>query len=98
MTATAERVVDDIKRLQPPDLLKVRDEVNRLADQLIATAAAAAVHSKQEQQLAALRALDGCCNGGNSLQRLLDERARDRDREEAELQAYLTRRKGVVHG
>src|SRR5438477_4099543 len=98
MTATAERVLRDIRSLPANELRTVWQQVNSLVAELDAPPVVQPPESTPEQFRAAIKSLHGCCKGNNSLQRLLDERARERDQEEAELQAYLSRRKGAAHG
>jgi hypothetical protein len=98
MTATAERMLEEIRTLPPPDLRVVWQEINNLVVKLEPPPrlTPAPKHSRQEV-MDALDRLTGCTAGSNSLQRLLEDRQRDRDREEAELQAYLARRQDSAH-
>lgn len=99
MSVTAEHVLEEIRDLPAPDLRVVWREVNNMLIKLEpAPCITPAPKTSREEVMAALDRLTGCTAGSNSLQRLLEERQHDRDREEVELQAYLARRQGHAHG
>ena len=90
MTTTTERLMEEIKRLEMAELIEVCQAVNSLVNAL--TPRPQSTSLSAEQSLEAVRRLFGCTNGANSLDRLLAERACDREREEGKIRAYSTRR------
>lgn len=94
MTATANRVLKEIRALPAPELRLVWQEVNAMMLQLEPPPILApAETASREEIMAALDRLTGCTAGSRSLPRLLDERHREREREASELQTYLARRR-----
>jgi hypothetical protein len=80
MTATAERLLDEIRRLPAAD----REEICRSVSQLAANIQTA---PKPDEVLQAIRASHGLFAGSGLTGKLLEDRARERQREEAEAQA-----------
>jgi hypothetical protein len=94
MTATAERLLREIKSLPPADVRAVWEHMGRLMEASADTPPQPPVHSTTEQALRALEALDGRFAGARLLDRLLEERQRDRLREESQLAERRSRRDG----
>ena len=89
MTATAERLVNELTQLPPADLREVWQRVGPLPAN--GTPAPAA---DERAALEAVHSLYGRFAGGNLLVRLLQDRARDRALEEEQLRRYLSRQHG----
>ena len=83
MTATAQRLVHEIKNLPRPDLLEVRDEVNKLVAEMPAPLPPDRPRISDEEFEAVLNEVTGCTAGTNSMERLLSERRQEMEREEA---------------
>lgn len=98
MTATAERVLEEIKTLPPPDLRVVWERLTQLVNpgDPAAPSVAAPPFDRAKGQ-AALDALDGKFTGGRMLQLLLESRAEDRLREQVESETYLATRRPPGH-
>jgi len=80
MTATAERVLAEIKALPPAELREVWQEFSR-----VLTEPTPAPTLGSQVALEIVHSLYGRFAGGNSLVHLLQNRARDRAREEDKL-------------
>ena len=94
MTATVEHVLAEVKALPHAELRELWQEVNQLMAKLYGNSLPPLTPRQPEQiqaAWAALNALDGKFAGDGLLQRLLEERAHDRQREQAELATYLER-------
>lgn len=98
MTVTIEHVLEEIRTLRAPDLRAVWQEVNSMILKLeLSSDPTPTPKASREEVMAALDRLAGCTAGSQSLPRLLEDRQRERQREEADLQAYLARRPGRTH-
>ena len=89
MTATAERLVEELAKLPPTELREVWQRLGVLPKN--------GVHAPTADDRAALEAvhsLYGRFAGGNMLVHLLQERARDRAHEDEQLGRYLSRHNG----
>ena len=89
MTAMAERVLEEIKTLPHADL---REIWQRLSDAL--NDAAPAPAGDEREALEAVHSLYGRFAGGDLLAHLLQERARDRAREDEQLRRHSSRNHG----
>jgi phosphoenolpyruvate synthase/pyruvate phosphate dikinase len=99
MTATAERVLEEIKSLPEGDLRVVWREVTELVTKQDPTLRITpAPRRSREEVIAALDRLACIAGGVGSLQHLLDERARDFAQEEGQLQEYLAHRRSAKNG
>ena len=94
MTATAQRLVQEIRNLQLPDLLEVREQVNKLAGENPPPGFPAPLPISDEEFEAALNEVIGCTAGSNSMERLLNERRQELQREEAFLHDRVKERTG----
>lgn len=92
MSTNAQAVLEEIKLLPPQEFELVWQQVNRMAAATEQRSAPAAGVSDAEFE-AALDEVTGCTT--SSLQRLLDDRRRDREHDEAWLEA---RRKERARG
>ena len=88
MTTTAERLVEELGKLPPAELREVWQRVGPAPDN-----GATSPPSDDRAALEVVHSLYDRFAGGNSLVRLLQERARDRAREEEKLRR-LSRRDG----
>ena len=82
MSTKAQAILEEIKALPPQEFHAVYQQVNRMA---VASSPLARVSDEEFE--AALGEVTGCTVGSNSLQRLLDDRRQDRERDEAWLAA-----------
>jgi hypothetical protein len=80
MTAAAERVLEEIKTLPPADLRAVWQYLSEVLNN-----PAPALAGDERAALEAARSLYGRFAGGEMLVHLLQERARDRGREDEQL-------------
>lgn len=85
MTATAERVLKEIKNLPPDDLIAVWTQVKSLVDHIPAAPDTAVSSRANSDAFMAIQALYGCFKGRNLSAALLRERARERAHEEARI-------------
>lgn len=85
MTATAERLLSEIKTLPPTDIVELCQSVVQLA-----ATVKSAPRPLQDKVLEAIRASHGLFAGSGLTQKLLEERARERDREQAEVEHRRT--------
>ena len=95
MMATAEQVLKEIRQLRPADLREVRDQLNRLISELDPAPTADPAQVSEEEFDAALEEVTGCTAGSDSLERLLQERRRDFEQEEADTRARTEERNRV---
>jgi hypothetical protein len=86
MSTNAEAILEKVQGLPPTELRELCRQINRLAAEMEKPASPTAPVSDKEFE-AALDEVTGCTVGSNSLQRLLDDRRRDRERDEAWLEA-----------
>ena len=99
MTATAEHVLEEIKTLPPPEMRSVWEQLTQMVHRVGSAAppqAEAPAFDRTTAQ-AALDALDGKFTGSRMLQLLLEDRAQDRLREQAQLEHYLASRRASAH-
>ncbi len=89
MTATAERVLEEIKTLPPADLRVVLQHLSEVLNN-----PAPAPAGDEREALEAVHSLYGRFAGGEMLVHLLQERARDRAREDEQLRRYPSRSNG----
>lgn len=87
MTATAERVLREIRQLPPAERNEIWEELRHLVLDLSAPSATDLPQVSNEEFEAALEEVTGCTSGSGSLERLLQDRQRDRDREQSLLQS-----------
>jgi hypothetical protein len=87
MTATAERLLAEIKTLPPSDINELCESVAHLANSVTV-----ATRPPQDKALHAIRASYGLFAGAGLTQKLLEERAIERAREEAAAELHRTRR------
>lgn len=86
MSTKAQAILEEIKALPPPEFQAVWQQFQEMA-------AAVGAGSSREAQVAdeefdaALAEVTGCTAGSSGLQRLLEDRRRDRERDEAWLEA-----------
>lgn len=83
--ATTEQVLKEIRQLRPADMLEVRNQLNRLISELDPVLVEEPAQASEEEFEAALEEVTGCTAGSNSLERLLQERRRDLEQEQARL-------------
>lgn len=89
MTATAERVLEDIKTLPPADLRTVWQRVSEVLN-----SPPPPPGSREREALEAVYSLYGRFAGGDLLVHLLQERTHDRAREDEQLRGHLSRHNG----
>jgi hypothetical protein len=87
MNATAERLLAEIKALPPSDINELCESVTHLANSVTVTP-----RPPQDKALNAIRTSYGLFAGAGLTQKLLDERASERAREEAQAELHRTRR------
>ena len=92
MTATAERVLQDIKRLPAADLRELWRLVSQLVVEKNSPPLSPAPQVSDEEFAAALDEVTGCTAGSHSLDRLLEERRQDLAQEQAGLDARARER------
>ena len=85
VSTKAQAILDEIQGLPPAELRELCRQVNRLAAETENLASPPAEVSEGEFE-AALGEVTGCTAGSNGLQRLLEDRRRDRERDEAWLE------------
>ena len=86
MSTKALAILEEIQALPPAELRELRQQINRMAAKTENSSPPYAQVSEEEFE-AALDEVTGCSVGSNSLQRLLDDRRRDRQHDEAWLEA-----------
>jgi len=86
VSTKAQAILEKIQELPPTELRELCQQVNRLAAEMEKASSSPARVSDTEFE-AALEEVTGCTVGSNSLQRLLDDRRRDREHDEAWLKA-----------
>ena len=86
MTTKTQMVLEEIKSLPPQEFQTLWEQVSRMAAETEKPSSPAARVPDEEFE-AALDEVTGCTVGSNSLQRLLDDRRRDREHDEARLEA-----------
>ncbi|MEY2427194.1 MAG: hypothetical protein QOJ40_79 [Verrucomicrobiota bacterium] len=91
VSTKAQAILEEIKSLPPQEFQAVWQQVNQLAAQTEKLSSATARVSDEEFD-AALDEVTGCTAGSDSLQRLLDDRRLDRERDEAWLEARKQKR------
>ena len=99
MTATAEHVLEEIRTLPPPEMRAVWEQLTQMVNNIGSASAPPAEAPTLDPAKAqeALDALDGKFTGSRMLQLLLEDRAQDRLREEAQLEIYLASRRSSGH-
>lgn len=98
MTAAAERVLEEIKTLAPPEMRAVWERLTQMVHRVGSAAppAEAPAFDRTAAQ-AALDALDGKFTGSQMHQLLLEDRAQDRLREQDRLEHNLASRRASGH-
>lgn len=91
MSTKAQAILEEIQGLPPAELHELRQEIDRMATEAEKSASRFAQVGEDEFQ-AALGEVTGCTAGTNSLQRLLDDRRLDRERDETWLEARKEKR------
>ncbi len=86
MSTTAQAILEKIQGLPPAELRELCQQVNRIVAAAEKSSSPSARVSDKEFE-AALDEVTGCTVGSSSLQRLLDDRRRDREHDEAWLEA-----------
>ncbi len=86
MSTKAQAVLEQIKALPPVELRELCRQVNQLAADMETLDFPPAPVSDADFE-AALDEVTGCTAGSNGLQRLLDDRRRDQERDQAQLEA-----------
>ncbi len=86
MSTKAQAILETIQGLPPAELRELCQQVNRMAAEMENPPSPSAQVS-DEEFAAALDDVTGCTVGSNSLQRLLEDRRRDREHDEAWLEA-----------
>jgi len=86
MSTKAQAIWEEIQGLPPAELRELWQQINRMAAETKTLDAPTARVSDGEFE-AALDEVTGCAAGSSGLQRLLDDRRRDRERDEAYLEA-----------
>jgi len=89
MTAAAEKVLEEIKTLPPAALRVVWQHLSAVLNKAAPAQAGAA-----QESLEAVHSLYGRFAGGEMLVHLLQERTRDRAREEEQLRRHSSRNNG----
>lgn len=89
MTATAERLVEELAKLPPAELREVWQRVGVLPEHGVPAPTAG-----ERAALEAVHSLYGRFAGSNLLVHLLQDRARDRAREDEQLSRYRARHNG----
>jgi hypothetical protein len=84
MSAKTQAVLDEIKAMPPDEFQTLWQEVSRLAVQL----AGSPTQVSDAEFAAALDEVTACTSSSPMLQRLLEDRRRDRERDEARLAAH----------
>jgi len=99
MTVTAAHVLEQIKTLPPPEMQAVWEQLTQMVHRVGAAAAPQAETPAFDRTTAqaALDALDGKFTGSRMHQLLLEDRAQDRLREQAQLEHYLASRRASGH-
>ena len=93
MSTKAQAMLEEIQALPPAELRELCQQVNRIAAEAEKLISLPVPVSDKEFE-AALDEVTGCTAGSNSLQRLLDDRRHDRERDEAWLEARKRERNG----
>lgn len=86
MSAKAQAILDEIRALPPLELHELWQQISRMASGAGEIPSPVAQASDDEFE-AALTEVIGCTAGSGGLQRLLEDRRRDRERDEAWLAA-----------
>jgi hypothetical protein len=86
MSTKALAILEEIRGLPPAELRELWQQVNHMAAAMETSGSPAARVSDGEFE-AALDEVTGCTAGSNLLQRLVAERRRDREHDEAQLEA-----------
>jgi hypothetical protein len=92
MTAAAEDILQHLKTLPHGELREIYAQVGNLLIETPAANASEGERFDSAKAKAALNALDGKFAGEGLTDQLLQERAKDRLREQAQLEAHLTNR------
>ena len=95
MSTKAQSILEEIQGLSPAELRELRQQINQMAAEMEQPSAPSARVSEEEFG-AALDEVTGCTAGSSSLQRLLDDRRRDRERDEAWLEARRKERANLA--
>ena len=86
MSTKAQAILEEIQGLPPAELRELWKQIKRIAAES-ETLSSPTVRVSDGEFQAALEEVTGCTAGSNGLQRLLDDRRRDRERDEAWLEA-----------
>ena len=86
MSTKAQAILDEIKALPPDEQEQVRDGILQLQER----------RHQWEEQKAALRRLQASSKGQGLLKALLEDRRRDRERDEACLETRRRQRGGLA--
>jgi len=95
MSTKAQAILEEFKALPTQEFQAVWQQVNRMAAESEKSASPFA-HVSNEEFVAALDEVTGCTVGSNSLQQLLNDRRRDREHDEAWLEARKRERAGLA--
>ena len=86
MSTKAQAILEEIQGLPPAELRELCRQVNRIAVETEKLVSSPASVSDEEFE-AALDEVTGCTVGSSALQRLLEDRRRDREHDETSLEA-----------
>ena len=95
MSTNAQVILEKTQGLPPAELRELCQQVNRMAAEMGQLPSTSARISDAEFE-AAMDEVTGCTAGRNSLQRLLEDRRRDREQDEALLEARKMERAGLA--
>jgi hypothetical protein len=82
MSATAERVLEEIRSLSPAEVRQIWEQLSRLVSEINFPSIAVEAPVSGEEFAAALDEVTGCTTGSRSLERLLQDRRNDLDSEQ----------------
>ena len=95
MSTNAQAILEKIQGLPPAELRELCQQINRMAAAMEKLSSPSARIADAEFETA-LEEVTGCTAGRSSLQRLLDDRRRDREQDEALLKARKMERAGLA--
>jgi hypothetical protein len=78
MSTKALAILEEIQGLPPAELRELCQQINRITTEMEKLSASVS----DEEFEAALNEVTGCTSGSNALQRLLEDRQRDRERDQ----------------
>ena len=87
MSATAERVLEEIRSLPSEEVRRIWKELNRFVSELNSPSTMVQAPVSEEEFTAALDEVTGCTAGSGSLERLLKDRSGDLESEQRRLRS-----------